>query len=176
MRRENAFWKVQVSCLPWFETKNEIWCIDAPKYAFKHRSLPESEKYIRMIQNEYEKSRFFYISITRCNDQTLSCLRLYGDLQFQEGRDENMDGPHSELKSIVMPESSVFLMIIFISLLNVLWRNVLKYLWSLCAFIILKWKIIKIDFATRNLQHQSMNVWSRTFKVQFELFLRNTCT
>ena len=29
-----------------FETKNKIRCIDAPKYAFTHRNLPESEKYI----------------------------------------------------------------------------------------------------------------------------------
>ena len=34
-----------------FETKNEIRCIDAPKYAFTHRNLPESEKYIWIIQN-----------------------------------------------------------------------------------------------------------------------------
>ena len=40
-----------VSCLPWFETKNKIRCIDAPKYAFTHRNLPESEKYILIIQN-----------------------------------------------------------------------------------------------------------------------------
>ena len=26
--------------------KNKIRCIDAPKYAFTHRNLPESEKYI----------------------------------------------------------------------------------------------------------------------------------
>ena len=44
-----------VSCLPWFETKNKIWCIDAPKYAFTHRNLPESEKYIWIIQSVHEK-------------------------------------------------------------------------------------------------------------------------
>ena len=32
-----------VSCLPWFETKNKI--------AFTHRNLPASEKYIWIIQN-----------------------------------------------------------------------------------------------------------------------------
>ena len=67
-------------CLPWFETKK----IESPKYAFTHRNLPESEKFIWIIQNVHEKSRFFYISITRqfngvsCN-QTLGCLRLYGN-------------------------------------------------------------------------------------------------
>ena len=54
-----------VFCLPWFETKNKIRCIDAPKCAFTDRNLPESEKYILIIQNVHEKSRFFYISITR---------------------------------------------------------------------------------------------------------------
>ena len=44
---------------------NKISCIDAPKYAFTHRNLPESEKYIWIVQNVNEKSRFFYISITR---------------------------------------------------------------------------------------------------------------
>ena len=49
----------------WFETKNKIRCIDAPKYAFTHRNLPESEKYIWIIQNVHEKYWFFYIiSIT----------------------------------------------------------------------------------------------------------------
>ena len=52
-------------CLPRIETKNKIICIDAPKYAFTHRNLPESEKYIWIIQNVHEKSWFFYISITR---------------------------------------------------------------------------------------------------------------
>ena len=32
--------------LPSFKTKNEIRCIDVSKYAFTHRTLPESEKYI----------------------------------------------------------------------------------------------------------------------------------
>ena len=72
-----------VSCLPWFETKNKIRCIDAPKYAFTHRNLPESEKNIWIFQNVHEKSQFFYISITRDNrvscNQTLGCLRPYGD-------------------------------------------------------------------------------------------------
>ena len=44
-----------------FETKNKIRCIDAPKYAFTHRYLPESEKNINVL----EKSRFLYICITR---------------------------------------------------------------------------------------------------------------
>ena len=52
-----------------------------PRRLHLHRNLPESEKYIWMKKSE--KSRFFYISITRqlslyCN-QTLGCLRLYGD-------------------------------------------------------------------------------------------------
>ena len=47
-----------VSCLPWFETKNKIRCIDAPKYTFTHRNLPESEMYVWIIQNVHEKSRF----------------------------------------------------------------------------------------------------------------------
>ena len=50
-----------VSYLPWFETKNKIRCIDAPKYAFTHGNLPESEKYIWIIKNVHENSRFFYI-------------------------------------------------------------------------------------------------------------------
>ena len=33
--------------------------IDAPKYAITHINLPESEKYIRIIQNVDEESRFF---------------------------------------------------------------------------------------------------------------------
>ena len=73
VRRENAFCKFHtvisfvyhVSCLPWFETKIEVRCIDTPKYAFTHRNLPESEKYIWITQNEHEKSRFFYIIITQ---------------------------------------------------------------------------------------------------------------
>ena len=48
-------------CLPSFlftmiKTKNEIRCIDAPKNAFTHRNLPESEKYMWIIQNEHEIS------------------------------------------------------------------------------------------------------------------------
>ena len=42
--------------------QNEIRCIDAPKYVFKHRNVPESEKYTWIIQNVHEKSRFFCIS------------------------------------------------------------------------------------------------------------------
>ena len=53
-----------LNCLPWFETKNKIRCIDAPNYVLTHRNLPESEKYIWIIQNVPEKSRFFYISLT----------------------------------------------------------------------------------------------------------------
>ena len=45
--------------LPSFKTKNEIRCIDVSKYAFTHRNLPESEKYIWIIQNVHEKSGFF---------------------------------------------------------------------------------------------------------------------
>ena len=65
-------------CLPWFETKNKIRCINAPKYAFTHRNLPESEKYIWIIQNVHEKSRFSCDNWVSCN-QTLGCRRLYGD-------------------------------------------------------------------------------------------------
>ena len=32
-----------------------------PKYAFKHRNLPESERYIWIFQNVHGKSRFVYI-------------------------------------------------------------------------------------------------------------------
>ena len=66
VRRENTFCKFHtffgfvyhVSCLPWFKTKNKIRCNDAPKYAFTRRNLPKSEKYIWIIQNIHEKSRF----------------------------------------------------------------------------------------------------------------------
>ena len=52
MHRENAFCKFHtfygfvyhVSCLPLLETKNKVRNIDAPKYAFTQRNLPESEK------------------------------------------------------------------------------------------------------------------------------------
>ena len=75
VRRENAFCKFLTffgfACLPWFETKNRIGCIGAPKYAFTHRTLPESEKYIWIIQNVHEKSRFFYISIMFWNKRFL---------------------------------------------------------------------------------------------------------
>ena len=54
VRREKAFCEFHtffgfvyhLSCLQRFETKNKIKCIDAPKYAFTQRNLPESEKYI----------------------------------------------------------------------------------------------------------------------------------
>ena len=39
------------------------WHVDAPKYSFTHRNLPESENYIWIIQNVPEQSRVFYISI-----------------------------------------------------------------------------------------------------------------
>ena len=63
MRRENAFrefhtflgFVYHVSCLPWFETKIEIRFIDAPKYAFTHRNLPESES-ISELFKMYMKS------------------------------------------------------------------------------------------------------------------------
>ena len=41
--------------------QNKIRCIDAPKYAFKHRNLPESEKYIWI----HEKSQFVYVIESR---------------------------------------------------------------------------------------------------------------
>ena len=86
MRRENAFYKFHIIfwfCLPCFLytmiwNKNKIRCIDAPKYAFTHRNLPESERYIWFIQNVHEKSRFLRDSWVSCN-QTLGWLRLYGD-------------------------------------------------------------------------------------------------
>ena len=49
VRRENPHFfgfVYHVSCEPCFVTKNKIRCIDAPKYAFTHRNLPDSEKYI----------------------------------------------------------------------------------------------------------------------------------
>ena len=52
-------------CLPWFEKNNKIRCIDAPKNAFTHRNLPESKKYIWIIQNVHEKSRLFESRATR---------------------------------------------------------------------------------------------------------------
>ena len=80
VRRENAFrefhtffgFDYHVSCLPWFETQNKILrCIDAPRYAFTHRNVPESEKYIWIIQNVHEKYKHY--------ESSLGCLRLYGD-------------------------------------------------------------------------------------------------
>ena len=44
-----------ISCLPWYKIKNDIRCIDAPKCAFTHRNLPESEKHIWIIQYMYMK-------------------------------------------------------------------------------------------------------------------------
>ena len=90
VRRENAFCKFHtffrfvyhVSCLPCFKTKNKIRFIDAPKFAFTHRNLPESEKYIWITQNVHEKSRIFILASRNnwvsCN-QTLGCLSLYGN-------------------------------------------------------------------------------------------------
>ena len=53
----------------WFyiyhDLKQKIKFIDVPKYAFTHRNLFESEKYIWIIQNVHEKSWFFHISIKR---------------------------------------------------------------------------------------------------------------
>ena len=65
LRREKAFCKFHtffgfvyhVSCLPWFETKNNIRCIDAPEYAFTHRNLPESEKYIWQNIQDFDKEK-----------------------------------------------------------------------------------------------------------------------
>ena len=56
-------------CLPCFlftmiwnkKIKNKIRCIDAPKYVFTHRNLPESEKYTWIIQNVHEVSILLYI-------------------------------------------------------------------------------------------------------------------
>ena len=45
VRRENVFCKFHIF-FGFVETKNKIRCIDATKYAFTHRNLPESEKYI----------------------------------------------------------------------------------------------------------------------------------
>ena len=69
------------SCLLWFETKNKSRCIDAQKYAFTQRNLPESEKHILIIQNVHANFRFILASRDNwvsCN-QTLCCLRLNGD-------------------------------------------------------------------------------------------------
>ena len=67
VRRENAFCKFHTLTmfLVYHDLKQKIRCIDAPYYAFTHRNPPESEEYIWIIQNVYEKSRFFYIGITR---------------------------------------------------------------------------------------------------------------
>ena len=51
--------------LVYHDLKQKIECIDAPKYAFTQRNLPESEKYIWIIQNVHENYRFIYISITQ---------------------------------------------------------------------------------------------------------------
>ena len=56
-RKFNTFFGFvyQVSCLPWFETKNKIRCIDAPKYEFTHRNLPNL-KNISELFKMYMKS------------------------------------------------------------------------------------------------------------------------
>ena len=58
-----------------FWNKNKVRYIDAPKYAFTHRNLPESEKYLKSLVSFILASRDNWVS---CN-QTLGCLRLYGD-------------------------------------------------------------------------------------------------
>ena len=62
--------------------KNKIRCIDAPKYAFTHRNLPES-KSISELFKMYMKSLDSFILASRNNkvscNQTLGCLRLYGE-------------------------------------------------------------------------------------------------
>ena len=49
--------------LPRIETKNKIRCIDAPKFAFTQKSTRIWKVYLNYSKSE--KSRFFYISITR---------------------------------------------------------------------------------------------------------------
>ena len=90
VRRKKAFCKFHTFfrfCLPWFETKNKIKFIVAPKHAFTHRNLTESEKNIWIIQ-KYMKSLDSFILTSRDNwvacNQTLGCLRLYGDSQVLE--------------------------------------------------------------------------------------------
>ena len=78
VRRENAFCKVHnffgfvyhVSCLPWFETKNEMRCIDAPKCTFTHRNLPKSELF-----KMYMKSLDSFILASR--DNWVSCNQTH---------------------------------------------------------------------------------------------------
>ena len=73
MRRENAFCKLHtfsgfvyhVSCLPCFETKNGIRCIDAPKHAFIHTEIYPNLKSISESFKMYIKSRFFYMIESR---------------------------------------------------------------------------------------------------------------
>ena len=59
VRRENSTlffgFVYHVSCLPWFETKNKIRCIVAPKYEFTHRNLPNL-KNISELFKMYMKS------------------------------------------------------------------------------------------------------------------------
>ena len=71
VRRENAFCKFHtfgfvyhVSCLPWFETKNKIRYIDAPKYVFTHRNLPNL-KSISELFKMYMKSLDSFILASR---------------------------------------------------------------------------------------------------------------
>ena len=62
-----------VYCLPCFETKNRIRCIDAPRHAFIHTEIYPNLKSI----SESFKMYIIYEWVS-CN-QTLGCLRLYGD-------------------------------------------------------------------------------------------------
>ena len=61
MRKFHTFSVLFTTFLVYHDLKQKIRCSDASKYAFTHRNLPESEKYILIIQNVHEK----YISITR---------------------------------------------------------------------------------------------------------------
>ena len=66
-----------------FDLKLKIRRLDAPNYAFTHRNLPGSEKYIWMVKNLHEKSRFFYISITRLSSRVQPDTRLSPFLRRQ---------------------------------------------------------------------------------------------
>ena len=82
VNKDNAFCKFHTFfrfCVPRIETKNKIRCIDAPKYAFTHRNLPESEKYIWIIQNLESLGSFILLLAWVSWNQTLGCLRLDGD-------------------------------------------------------------------------------------------------
>ena len=84
--RENAFCKFHtfsgfvyhVSCLPWFESKNKIRCIDAPMYAiFIHRNLPESEKYIiwSIWNSTWSLDSFIWLSLVQPDTRLSPPLR-----------------------------------------------------------------------------------------------------